>query len=180
MARTITITLLLGALLLAPLGLAAQEPVDSVATDTLTVGELVDKVTGKKKKKDVHFLNGFSVGIDFVGLAMRLAGSDWSNAEVLGRINILDKYFPIAELGLGHSDHEGAELSNHFSTSAPYFRVGLDYNVNKKHNANRLTIGLRYGFSKYRYDIDSPEPLVDPYWGDSRELSLKGLDGHCH
>lgn len=153
---------------------------DTLANDTLTLGDLVDKVKGKKKKKEVHFLNGVAVGADLVGLTMRLIGSDWSNAEVLARINLLDKYFPIAELGLGYADHSGAELDNHFSVSAPYFRAGLDYNINKKHNANRLTVGLRYGFSSYKYDIDAPDPLVDPYWGESRELKLTDLDGHCH
>lgn len=160
-------------------------PVDSLATDSLTtdtlhVGDLVDKATGKKKKKEVYFLNGVTVGIDFVGLGMKLFGSDWSNAEVLARINLLDKYFPIAELGIGSADHSGAELDNHFKVTAPYFRAGLDYNINKKHNANRLTVGLRYGFSAYKYDIDSPDPLVDPYWGESRELKLTGLSGNCH
>ena len=131
MKRKVQLTLLLFfSLLIVPMGVAAQEPVDSVATDTLTLGELVDKVAGKKEKK-VSFLHGVTVGADFVGLAMRLAGSDWSNAEILARINLLDKYFPIAELGLGYADHEGAELDNHFSVSAPYFRAGLDYNINK-------------------------------------------------
>ncbi|MCR4995529.1 MAG: DUF6048 family protein [Bacteroidales bacterium] len=180
--------------LLMPLTVVAQQPrqretvandskgpesVDSIVMDTLTVGELVEKVQVKKKKK-VHFLNGVAVGADFVGLAMRLMGADWSNAEVMARINILDKYFPIVELGLGYADHEGAELDNHFSVSAPYYRAGMDYNINKKHNGNRLMIGLRYGFSTYTYDIDSPVPLTDPYWGESRELNLKDLDGHCH
>lgn len=179
MKRKFELTLLLCALLIVPVGLAAQEPVDSVDTDTLTVGELVDKVTGKKEEK-ISFLHGVTVGADFVGLVMRLAGSDWSNAEIFARVNLLDKYFPIAELGLGYADHEGAELENRFSVSAPYFRAGMDYNINKKHNANRLTIGLRYGFSTYSYDIYSPESLTDPYWGDSQPLNLKGLRGNCH
>ena len=180
MRQTIELTLLLCALLFAPLGATAQERVDSVATDTLTVGELVNKVTGKKAENKVRFLHGVSVGIDFVGLGMRVIGADWSNAEVLARLNLLDKYFPIVELGIGYADHEGAELDNHFHVTAPYYRAGLDYNINKKHNANRLTVGLRYGFSTYSYDIDSPVPLTDPYWGESRELNLKGLKGHCH
>lgn len=167
-------------LLAIPMAAVAQAPADTIAVDTLTVGELVEGVKQKTKKKEVRFLHGVSVGIDFVGLAMRFAGADWSNAEVMARLNLLDKYFPIAELGLGHADHSGAELDNHFAVSAPYFRAGLDYNINKKHNANRLTVGARYGFSSYSYDLDSPVPLSDPYWGETRPFNLKGLDGHCH
>lgn len=157
-----------------------SEESDTLAVDTLTLDEVVQKVKKVKGEKKVHFLEGVSVGIDLVGLTMRLAGADWSNAEVMARLNLLDKYFPIVELGLGYADREGVELDNHFAVSAPYFRAGLDYNINKKHNANRLTVGLRYGFSTYSYDIDSPLPLTDPYWGETRELTLHGLDGNCH
>ena len=100
--------------------------------------------------------------------------------EVLGRINILDRYFPIAELGIGEANHEGRDLENRFKVRAPYFRVGADYNFNKKHNGNRMTGGLRYGISKYNYDLFVAEPLTDPIWGGSEELDLTGRDGRCH
>ena len=161
-------------------------PIDSLDTpadSVTTVGEVVDKVVEKVAKgneKKVHFINGASIGADFVGLCMKALGSDWRHMEVLGRINILDKYFPTAELGMGEGDHEGRDIDNSFKVRAPYFRVGVDYNFNKNHKGNRMTGGLRYGYSKYKYDLDSPLPIVDPVWGTSKEMHLHDIDGRCH
>ena len=165
----------------------AQTPADTTAVaesdSTVTVGDLVNKIAEKvqgKREKKVHFINGAAVGADFVGWGMKALGSDWRHMEVLGRINILDRYFPIAELGIGEADHEGRDLENRFKVRAPYFRVGADYNFNTKHNGNRLTGGLRYGFSKYNYDLFVADPLTDPIWGGTEELDLTGRDGRCH
>ncbi len=154
-------------------------PADSVAT----VGDVVNKVIGqvnKNREKKIHFINGAAIGADFVGFVMKALGSDWRHMEVLGRINILDRYFPIAELGIGEGDHYGRDIDNHFKVRSPYFRVGADYNFTKKHNGNRMMGGLRYGFSKYTYDIDAPDPITDPIWKTSEPFQLHDLDGRCH
>ena len=162
-----------------PADTTAVEPSDSIVTVGDLVNSITDKVKGKHEKK-IHFINGAAVGADIVGWGMKALGSDWRHMEVLGRINILDRYFPIAELGIGEANHEGRDLENRFKVRAPYFRVGADYNFNKKHNGNRMTGGLRYGFSKYNYDLFVAEPLTDPIWGGSEELDLTGRDGRCH
>ena len=162
-----------------PADTTAVEPSDSIVTVGDLVNSIADKVKGKHEKK-IHFINGAAVGADIVGWGMKALGSDWRHMEVLGRINILDRYFPIAELGIGEANHEGRDLENRFKVRAPYFRVGADYNFNKKHNGNRMTGGLRYGYSKYNYDLFVAEPLTDPIWGGSEELDLTGRDGRCH
>ena len=42
----------------------------------------------------------------------------------------------------------------------------MDYNVfyKKPHLPGYFTVGLRYGFSSFTYDMQSPD-LVDPNWG---------------
>ena len=50
----------------------------------------------------------------------------------------------------------------HYKSAAPYFRVGADYNVVKEY----LYVGLRYGFSSFKYDISST-PFSDPIYGGS-------------
>lgn len=127
-----------------------------------------------------HFLDGIAVGADLVGPVMKMSGSDWSQMEVFARLNLYDKYFPVFELGYGECDHEGREQDNHCAVKAPYFRVGADYCFTKKHNGNRLLGGLRYGFSAYDYDLDSPLPLTDPVWGTSRPFVEHGLNGKTH
>lgn len=127
-----------------------------------------------------HLFEGIAVGADLLGVGLKMGGSDWVQMEAFLRFNLYDKYFPVLELGYGEADHEGSELDNHFAVKAPYFRIGGDYNFTKKHNGNRLFGGLRYGFSAYEYDLDSPVPLVDPVWGSSQPFSMHGLSGNTH
>ncbi len=125
------------------------------------------------------FINGFGVGIDGVGLIMKAAGGRFANMEVMGRLNLLEKYFPIVELGIGDCSRNGNEQSTHFHTRAPYFRVGADYCLTKKRNGNRLLVGLRYAFSTFKYDYSNPN-FTDETYGITHPIELEGLNGKMH
>ena len=71
---------------------------------------------GKKSKyrieveaPEAHLFNGFGVGVDLVGPIMKVAGGRFSNMEALARANLLEKYFPVFELGIGNCKREGKE-----------------------------------------------------------------------
>lgn len=127
-----------------------------------------------------RFLNGFALGVDGVGFGMKALGGRYANMEVMGRVNLLEKYFPIVELGIGESTREGLEMNTLFKTRAPYFRVGGDYCLTKKRNGNRLMLGARYGFSSYDYDYSNPD-FEDPYWPTSTKgIELKDIHASSH
>lgn len=161
-----------------------QEDSIVVVIDSTSVANAADAVAealGKKEEKKARFFNGFGVGADFVGLVQKITGSDWAQMEVLARMNIRERFFPVFELGLGEADHEGRDLDNHFHVRSPYFRLGCDYNIRYKHlDGYRFFIGLRYGFSFYKYDLTSPSPITDPVWGISQPFDLQGLSGNAH
>ena len=119
---------------------------------------------------------GVAVSADLVGASMKLIGSKFANMEVMGRLNFREKYFPLVELGIGDCTKEGTENDNKFSVTSPYFRIGADYNFNRKMNGNRLFGGLRYGFSRYDYDFLSPG-FADEKYGVGAPLRLTGLNG---
>ncbi len=127
----------------------------------------------KQKKEKAPLFGGVAVSADIVGFAMKAVGAKFANMEVAGRINLRDKFFPVAELGIGDCHRDGAETGNSFSTTSPYMRFGLDYNFNKKHNGNRLFGIVRYGFSSFKYDISNDE-FVDPTYGTTKPLTLNG------
>ena len=102
-----------------------------------------------KPKEKAPLLSGVGVGVDICGLAMKAVGARFANMEVSGRIGLKEKYFPIFEIGIGECTRYGGETTNVFSTRAPYWRIGMDYNVNKKVNGNRFLVGARYGFTTY-------------------------------
>lgn len=150
----------------------AQQPVIAAA-------QAADSIAAQAKAQDekkTSFIQGAGVIVDLCGLAMKGLGSDFANMEVAARLNFKEKYFPIFELGLGDSRREGMENNNSFSTTAPYFRVGMDYNFNKKQNGNRFFGGLRYGFSSFKYNFHNPD-FRDEVWGTLMPLHLTDAKG---
>lgn len=133
-----------------------------------------------KDKKEVvpkaPLFCGVAVQADLAGPVMKAVGSRFDQMEIGARLNFRDHYFPLCELGIGECDREGLENNNRFQTRAPYFRVGMDYNLNKKHNGNRLMAGVRYAFSSFRYDFSDPD-FTDPIWPASTGLVLKDQNG---
>lgn len=117
---------------------------------------------------------GIAVGADLVGFAMKGMGLKYANIEVSGRLNFKEKYFPIVELGIGDCTREGGENTNKFSTTAPYYRIGMDYNFNKKVNGNRFFGGLRYAFTTYDFDFLNPD-FADPVYGTSTPIAFQDL-----
>jgi len=128
-------------------------------------------------KEKAPLLSGVGVGIDLCGLAMKGVGARFANMEICGRVGLKEKFFPIFEIGIGDCTRNGGETTNVFSTRAPYWRIGMDYNINKKMNGNRFLVGVRYGFSRYNYDFSSPD-FADPVYGIEKPLLLESLKGN--
>ena len=90
--------------------------------------------------------------------------TDSGQLEGALRINLHDEWFPIVEAGVGKANHDDEVTNIHYSTRAPYLRVGIDKNLLKdKHGKNRLYGGLRYAFTSYKVDI-SRQDFPDPVW----------------
>lgn len=112
------------------------------------------------------FFQGITAGVDIFGLLNKALGSDITGSEAYVEANLLNRFFPVVEIGYGKMDTTDDETDIHYKTSAPYFRVGMDYNVfyKKPHLPGYFTVGLRYGFSSFKYDMQAPG-LTDPNWG---------------
>lgn len=125
------------------------------------------------------FFRGAAVSVDLVG-AGQLLLSSYGQYEAALRINLKDRYFPIIEVGLGKADEDDVSTKLHYETSAPYGRVGIDFNVMKnKHDDYRIYVGGRYAFSSFKYDISSPG-MTDPIWGDHTEYNYQDNKGSYH
>ena len=146
---SIIVLLALSSLLALPTRLSAQE--------VLILKE------GEKEEKP--FFQGIMVGVDVFGFLNQALGSDARTTEISVEANLQNRFLPIVEIGYGGMEMTSDETNIHFKTSAPFFRVGMNYNVfyQKPELPGYLTVGLRYGLSSFKYDIQSPE-LVDPNW----------------
>lgn len=118
----------------------------------------------------IPLLRGVSVSADLVGLGQML-WSDYGQYEAALRVNLKDKYFPIVEIGIGKADADDVTTKLTYKTSAPYGRIGMDFNVMKnKHDDYRVYVGFRYGFATFKFDVAGP-PLSDPVYGGEAPFS---------
>lgn len=159
-----------------------------------TAGNRQQKAKKEEKKKPeivYPLFNGVSIGVDLWGPGSKLLGGDFMSSEVIVDVDLKHRYFPTIEIGYGATDSWN-DTGIHYQTGAPYFRIGADYNAlyNKQHG-HMLLVGMRYGFSSFKYDIESlgiDDPiyggsignpnLVDDIWGGSLSSHYKGIKGN--
>ena len=127
----------------------------------------------------VPLFRGLAVSVDAIGLGQMVLGS-YGQYEAALRINLKDKYFPVLELGYGKADATDDGTNLHYKTSAPYARIGVDWNLlRNKHDIYRLYGGVRYAFTTYKYDVEGPD-ITDPIWGTTTPYSAKDVSCNCH
>lgn len=151
--------------LIALLPLTAQSQETTIKSDTVS-GRLLD-------------FRGLSVSTDLFGYAYSLL-EDYTSGEVAIEANLGNKYYPIFEIGYGSSNFTDETFGIHYKSSAPYYKVGLNYNfTNKKGSAPRdsYIYGLaRFAWTRAEYDVSAP-PITDPVWGGSVGLDLSDVNG---
>jgi hypothetical protein len=66
-------------------------------------------------------------------------------------VNLKNRYVPVAEIGYGTTDTTDDGTNIHYQASAPYFRIGMNYNVffKKPYLPGFLYGGIRYGFTSF-------------------------------
>lgn len=142
---------------------------------------------------DYPLMNGIDVGVDILSPILKAFGSDFMSAEAMVDVNLYNRFFPTVEVGYG-----GGKAINDYDVSikasAPFFRLGIDYNTLwKKAHGNLLLVGLRYGFSSGKYDVVVPDltdpdytggakqtNLIDPIWGDITNYAHEGMKHTMH
>lgn len=144
--------------------------ISSIAISLLLLSAPAASAQGPKLKMfrlepdSIPMMRGFQVSFDLFGFCQRQL-SDYGQYEGAFRLNLHDQWFPIVEVGYGVANHERDEVTGlAYKTSAPYFRLGLDFNLLKnKHSANRMYGGFRYAFTSYKIDLWR-ENYPDPVW----------------
>lgn len=123
----------------------------------------------------IPVFQGMNVSVDAVGPVGNVLGSDFFYLEAALEVNLMNRFFPILEIGYGSTDatHDDTEL--HYKTAAPYFRLGFNYNIQyKKKRPGYIYAGARVAYTSFEYDVDGP-PLTDPIWGGEAPFRLTGV-----
>ncbi len=130
-------------------------------------------------QKPLPLLAGVSVSADLCGLVLATC-TPYGQYEAAARVNMKGRFFPTVEVGMGVSNHTNETTSLHYRVHSPYYRIGLDYNVAKNPRAlGRILVGVRYGFSTYKFDIDGPN-IADDIYGTSIPFAYTGVRGTNH
>ena len=161
----------------------SQTVVDTTRTSTPRIRGVQyaqpDEALNDLLHHDDPLFAGVSISGDVCGAVMA-AFCSYGQYEGAVRVNLKNRFFPIAEVGLGRSNYVNDESDNHFRVSAPYFRVGCDYNVLKdKFSGNRVFVGVRYGYTSFKYDMGGPA-IQDPIWGTETPFHFTNISGNAH
>lgn len=132
-----------------------------------------------EEKDSTAFFNGFAISADLVGM-VQYAVSDYGQFESALRVNLLDRYFPIVEIGVGLANSYDVVTLLTYKTTAPYFRLGCDYNLAKnKHDIYRIFGGLRYAFTSFKFDVSHPG-VKDNNFGGVTPFGAEGVKCTYH
>ncbi|MDR0896141.1 MAG: DUF6048 family protein [Prevotellaceae bacterium] len=146
-----------------------------------------------EEKSDTPYFplyNGTMVGVDLWGIGGKVLGSDFLSSEVSVDVNLKNRFFPVLEVGYGKTNAT-ADNGTRYQSAAPYFRIGVNYNVlYKKTFKNYFFVGMRYAFSSFNYHITSTATLDDgtavnpnlhdPVWGDTTPPFDYRMKGSMH
>lgn len=117
--------------------------------------------------------NGVTVGVNFFDAAMLIAGQSYASFDVNASVSLFNWVFPTIECGLGYSDnHEEGSRMTYRTHPSPYVKVGLDYNFLYKSTPDYMAgLGLRFGWSRPRYEITEAE-VSSPYWDQTSSFDI--------
>lgn len=95
--------------------------------------------------------------------------------EAAIQANVMQKYFPVFEMGFAGADHTASNNIN-FKTNGMFSRIGLDLNIIKPKKKqvptnNLFLVGVRVGFSNFKYDLNNVL-LTDEYWNQTQNKNF--------
>lgn len=145
-----------------------------ILVDTVTGLEFVDSAAMAEKPRNLYPLwESVDIGVDIWDPVMRLLGQHYGIGSAYARLSLHNRFFPLAEVGLGRADinPDGSNFTFR-SPTAPFFKIGADYNIFYNNSpAYTLLAGLRYGFTSFRWGVDNVS-VPGSYWDDPSTFSI--------
>lgn len=134
----------------------------------------------KESKYNSPLLNGLMLGVDLYNPVANLFGQKYGNYEASLELNLYNRFFPIWEIGIGRANNRPEDMNfTYVGKPALFNRIGLNYNFQYNNDGpGYFYIGLRYGFSSFKYDVTNIT-LESPYWGTTYNESIVGQSSNA-
>ena len=131
--------------------------------------------TQAQTKKETT-LQGVYLSGDVFGYIYPIFVKDkYYSADLALTANLNNRFFPVVEVGIGHTNMVSQLYEIGYSTRAPYYRIGMDYNMQYKNGKpNYIYLGGRVGYTTFDYSVDAPS-LIDPVWGEEVPVQLTNV-----
>ena len=126
---------------------------------------------GKAKREVENRQLGLLFSADAFGYIYPIFLKDkYYSAEISATLDVNNRFFPTVEVGLGHTDMVSHLYEIGYRTHAPFYRVGMDYNMQyKDKKLGYIYLGARVGYTAFDYSVEAA-PLIDPVWGDGAPI----------
>lgn len=130
----------------------------------ISYGQAQEKKYKPKRRDNYIHMGGIRFGMDVTRPFQDL----WTKGNRYGTefsadMEIWPNLFPVFETGIDVMKIKTKYID--YSSNGSYSRIGLDYNflqAENKHDKDNLFIGLRYGFSLAKQQVN--QYLIDSYW----------------
>ncbi len=121
-------------------------------------------------------LQGIYLSGDVFGYIYPMFVKDkYYSAELALTANLSNRFLPVIEVGFGHANMVSQLYEIGYRTRAPYYRIGMDYNMQYKNGKpNYIYLGGRVGYTTFDYSVNAPS-LIDPVWGDEVPVQLTDM-----
>ena len=119
------------------------------------------------------------VGANFVDPVLMALGQDYASADLHATLNMWNRLQPTIELGLGwgNTTPDGMNFTYRAKPS-PYVKLGANYNfLFKSTPDHQAFVGLRAGFSTFRYDVEAH--YSNSYWQEQSDFTLRSERSHA-
>ena len=132
----------------------------------------------KDRSESAPVFQGLYLSGDVFGYIYPLFVADkYYSAEASLVANLNNRFFPAVEVGVGHADMVSQLYEIGYRTRAPYYRIGMDYNMQYENGSHSyIYLGGRVGYTAFDYSVDAPS-LIDPVWGN--EVPVQFTDVPC-
>jgi len=148
--------------------------------DTASARAQERKDSLRRVYKHYPLLTDLSVGVNIGDLLFKAFGQKHTSIDVNATLNMWNRLQPTLDVGLGWAKITPEERNFTYSGKmSPYVRIGANYNLLFKNDpAYQAYVGLRLGYSHYRYDV-TDVTYTDNYWGETQSFDITGESGNA-